>query len=270
MSDDGDPGSYVYLYRTPGVAGRPKYVGYGTTPARALTHAAGSHNAALEEWIGQGDYSMEIAGPYPDAATGHQVEAALISALKPEFNVATGEGNAFVPLGVPPELAERISMAPADEAALARQGGGILVVYLAAGKVMRDGRAMADPSHPNIGIIAADAEAWWQINRHMAGWRERPEETPRTLIAVHGPRPRARFVIGAFAIDVDRLLAGADDLRDGSLWKIPLTNREDADAAGLRGRKLTESTFGQGRHRVYHWLDAHGVTRWNGRTYSAS
>jgi hypothetical protein len=270
MSDAEDAGSYVYLYRTTGAAGKPKYVGYGTTPARALSHAAGSHNAALEEWIGQGDYSLEIAGPYPNAATGHQVEAALISALKPEFNVATGEGHAFVPLGVPPELAERISLAPVDESALARQGDGALIVYLAAGKVMRDGRTMADPSHPNVDIISADAEAWWQIDRHIAGWRERPEDTPRTLVAVHGPRPRARFVIGAFAIDVDRLLAGDEDLRDGSLWKVPLRDRTDADAAGLRGLKLTESTFGQGRHRVYHWVDANGLTRWNGRTYPAS
>jgi hypothetical protein len=267
MSEAVDPGSYVYLYRATGGVGKPKYVGYGTTPARALTHAAGSHNAALEAWIGQGDYSLEIAGPYPDAATGHQVEAALISALKPEYNVATGEGKAFVPLGVPPQLAERISIAPADEADLARQGCGILIVYLAAGKVMRDGRTMADPSRPDVGIIAADAEAWWQINRHIAGWRAHPEEAPRTLVAVHGPRPRARFVIGSFAIDVDRLLAGGKDLQDGSLWKIPLRDREDADAAALRGRKLTESTFGQGRHRVYHWVDAQGVTRWDGRKH---
>ncbi|MBD5383014.1 hypothetical protein ACR8AL_11750 [Clavibacter sepedonicus] len=270
MSDGEGSGSYVYLYRTIGAAGKPKYVGYGTTPARALTHSSGSHNTALEDWIGQGDYALEIAGPFANESTGHEVEAALISALKPEFNVASGDGHAFVPLGVPPELAERISIAPVDEAALARQAGGALIVYLAAGKVMRDGRAMADPSNPDETVIAADAEAWWQINRHMAGWRERPEETPRTLVAVHGPRPRSRFVIGAFTIDVDRLLLGAEDLRDGSLWKIPLINRTDADAAGLRGRKLTESTFGQGRHRVYHWVGADGVTHWDGRTHPTS
>ncbi|QOD43541.1 hypothetical protein [Clavibacter zhangzhiyongii] len=265
MSIEGDSGSYVYLYRSTGTQQKAKYVGYGRKPARALSHAAESHNDALRSWLERGDYSLEIAGPYADEKTGLEVEAALISAMAPEFNRAVGNGHRFLPLGVPADLADRIGLAPVHEGDLAQQAGGALFVYLAAGDVLADGRIMADPSNPDEKIIAADAEAWWQIERHLDEWIEHPTDAPRALVAVHGPHTRARFVIGSFEIDVQLLLSRDPSLRQGSLWKIPLVNREDADFAALRGRKLTYSSFGQLKQQLYHWVDEHGETRWDGK-----
>jgi hypothetical protein len=265
VSIEGDSGSYVYLYRSTGTQQKAKYVGYGRKPARALSHAAESHNDALRAWLERGDYSLEIAGPYADERTGMEVEAALISALAPEFNKAVGNGHRFLPLGVPAGLADRIGIAPVHEGELAQKAGGALFVYLAAGDVMADGRIMADPSNPDEKIIAADAEAWWQIDRHLDEWEAEPASAPRALVAVHGPHTRARFVIGSFEIDVERLLTRDPDFKQGALWKIPLVNRDDADFAALRGRKLTHISFGQLRHQMYHWVDERGETRWNGK-----
>lgn len=91
MSDSDVTGvHFVYLYRSTG--GLPKYVGYGAHPERAMSHAGASHNERLKAWLGKGDYQLSIAGPYRDEREGKAVEAALISSLNPEFNVASGEG----------------------------------------------------------------------------------------------------------------------------------------------------------------------------------
>lgn len=254
----------MYLYRTPG-SRRIKYVGYGETPARALGHSGGSHNGALQEWLVGGEYSLEIAGPYGTAAEGKTVEAALISAIEPEFNRSPGEGRRFVPVGVPPELADRVAEAPISESELAVRAGGALFVYLSAGDVMADGRIKANPAHPDVEVIAGDTEGWWQVDRHMESWTAAPPERPQTLIAVHGPGPRSRFVIGAFAINTDRLGHDWGTEKDGALWRLPLLDRTNADACGLRGLKISEAKFGRGRQLHYHWYDADGVLRWDGR-----
>lgn len=70
----------VYLYRDPN-SQKIVYIGRGATPGRAVQHTGGSHNPGLRRIIEQGDYSVELAGPY-DTAQAAAVEAALISALR--------------------------------------------------------------------------------------------------------------------------------------------------------------------------------------------
>ena len=127
LAADSDGEHFVYLYRTP--AGIPKYVGYGKTVDRATAHAEVSHNSGLRSWLASGQFDLTVAGPYGDRREALHVEAALISALSPEFNKSPGEGPGFVPLGVPPELGNRPSMAPLTVPQVGKIAGGALIVY---------------------------------------------------------------------------------------------------------------------------------------------
>ncbi len=80
----------MYLYRS--ASGVPKYVGYGMNVDRALAHAGASHNAALRAWLDEEQFDLSVAGPYRDETEGKAVEAALISALRPEFNRRRAKG----------------------------------------------------------------------------------------------------------------------------------------------------------------------------------
>ena len=40
------------------------YVGRGASPGRAVQHTDGSHNPGLRAIIDEGNYSVELAGPY--------------------------------------------------------------------------------------------------------------------------------------------------------------------------------------------------------------
>jgi len=212
---DGAPsGHYVYLYRS--LSGKARYVGYGVAPSRALEHRDASHNAAVEAFIAGGSYTLEIAGPYGSREEGMHVETALISALHPDLNVAPGDATRFRPVGVPGDLADRVLLEPLSEAELGGIGQGALIVYLAAGDFMADGRKKADPASPDVEVIAQDCEKWWQVNRHIDEWTSGAAPKPRTLVAVFGPKPGARFVIGAFEIDVDQLGDDRGGDRDGS------------------------------------------------------
>ncbi|MBK0421802.1 GIY-YIG nuclease family protein [Leucobacter sp. CSA2] len=262
MSTPAQEGHFVYLYRSPG--GKIRYVGYGESPSRALSHQDSSHNDRLKRFIESKDYSLEIAGPYGSREEGLHVETALISALHPEFNDAPGDQTRFRPLGVPGNLADRVPLEPLSESELGRIGRGALVVYLAAGDFMKDGRKKANPASPDVEIIARDCEKWWQVQRHMESWLSGESPVPQTLVAVFGPRPASRFIIGAFEIDRERFGRDPDRDRDGSNWVIPLLDRTNADAQGLRGRRLKPIRFGQGKHRIYHWIDGDGTVRWNG------
>jgi len=168
-------------------------------------------------------------------------------------------------MGVPAALADRLFESPASEEELAMTAGGVLFMYLSDGKVMKDGRIKANPASPDVEVIASNTEAWWQLSPLLKYWRSEPEQVPKTLVAAHGPTPRARFVIGSFHIDTERLIAGDMEHQKGGLWKIPLTNRSNADALALRGRRLTEIRFGQRRPELFHWVDGTGTVRWNGR-----
>ncbi len=117
---------YVYLYRD--LAGKTKYVGYGQNVERALSHTEKSHNQLLKTWLAKDSFDLCIAGPYRSESEAKVVEAALISSMNPEFNIAPGDGPKFSPIGVPPELWERPRMKPMTLAEIGRETGGALLI----------------------------------------------------------------------------------------------------------------------------------------------
>ncbi len=117
---------YVYLYRD--LAGKTKYVGYGQNVGRALSHTGKSHNQRLKAWLAKDNFDLSISGPYKSESEAKVVEAALISSMNPEFNIAPGDGPKFSPIGVPPELWERPRMKPMTLAEIGRETGGALLI----------------------------------------------------------------------------------------------------------------------------------------------
>lgn len=249
---------YVYLYRAR--SGRPVYVGYGTNVERALSHPGESHNVRLREWLDSHQFDLTVAGPYRDEVEGKTVEAALISALKPDFNVAPGTGPKFVPVGVPPSLADRAAAEPLTLSALGRLTGGVLCVYLATGDYLSDGRPKYDPAAPDDSIVLANIEGVWEIGRHLEEWARDPVSAPKVLVGLHGPTKR-RFIVGAARIDHSGW--GRDGLFEAARnrWRVPIEGPHDLDAYQLRGRLVSDAKFQNMSWGLHIWVDGQGRTR---------
>jgi hypothetical protein len=253
---------YVYLYRAPssGAApGKPKYVGYGMSVQRALSHPENSHNPRLLKWLADGHYTLEVAGPYASEGEGRRVESALISALVPEFNVAKGSPR-FRPVGVPGELAERSGLPRLSLAEVARRVGGALFVYLSDAD-LTDGRTTYNPADPDDEVVRSNIEAWWDLSAKgvVDQWRRNPDDAPAVLVGTFGPDPRNRFIVGAALIDCAAW--GSADQRDDRRWRVPLVEPTTLDAFELRGRRLVHAGFGQFSSRLHIWVDSLGRTR---------
>lgn len=250
---------YQYLDRSNGAT---VYVGYGMATDRALSHAKTSHNDGLRAWLEKGAFELRIAGPYASKKEGFAVEAALISAISPKFNKHPGNGPKFRPLGVPEELAERPSMTPLTVAEIGTQAGGALIVYIAPGTTMADGRPKYDPAHPDPATVAIDVEAWWQIGRHLAGWSDAPDAGPQVLVGAYG-RPGHRFVIGSYKIDTAQWGADkAENTDSRGRWRVPLVDKTHQDTAELCGRRIESLKFGQFPSSHYLVVGADGKVRW--------
>jgi len=251
--------NFVYLYKT--LSGVPVYVGYGHTVSRALTHTSGSHNKELKAWLAKNKFDLSIAGPYASESEAKAVEAALISSMKPKFNKAPGDGPKFSPVGVPPDLWERPQLKPLTLSSIGRETGGALLVYLAAGDFLIDGRKKFDAALPSDADAVSNMEKNWDLTRLIEKWRENPLSAPRVLIGVHG-KVDHRFIVGAVAIDRDRL-GDPKYIRRSKRWskyrwQVPLLDKTELDVASLRGRRVKDIKFGQFSHQLHIWVDGKG------------
>jgi hypothetical protein len=254
--------NFVYLYRD--LSGKPKYVGYGHTVLRALNHSGSSHNKALKSWLEKERFDLSIAGPYASEAEAKAVEAALISSMHPDFNVAPGDGPKFTPVGVPPELWERPQMKPLSLSAIGRQSGGALLVYLAPGDFLRDGRKKFDAAQPSDADAVSNIEKNWDIGSLIPIWTAKPQLIPKVLVGIYG-KVQHRFVVGALEIDRLRIL-DPTFIRHAERWarprhQIPLINPQELDSHGLRGRRVDDIKFGQFSHQLHIWVDGQGRKR---------
>jgi len=240
------------------------YVGYGKTAQRAISHTGGSHNRALSRWLARNEYDLKIAGPYFNEREAKAVESALISSISPKFNIAAGDGPKFVPVGVPAHLSERASMPHLGLKEVGVQANGALIVYLAPGDYLRDGRRKFDPAVPNDRHAFKNIEKNWDITALIQEWERRPELAPRTLIGVHG-KVDHRFVVGAFEIDRANLCHPRNkrfsDRWPRHRWRVPVIDPENLDYRDLRGRRVSGATFGQFSHQLHIWIDAKGRRR---------
>ena len=249
---------YVYLYATK--AGRVVYVGYGRKTQRSMTHPETGHRA-FKECLEAHPHEIRIAGPYRDAKEAKSIEAALISALSPDFNRTPGFGPQFVPLGVPLDLAHRARLKPLTLAQIGRRARGALLVYLSPGDLLPDGRRKFDPAQPSDEDAVRNTERWWQIGNLQDLWTAQPRSAPNLILGVHG-RIGHRFVVASLKIDKQRM--GEPILKDPrprGRWQVPLVDRAALDAKDLRGRLVEDVTFGRLAHQLHIWVDREGVVR---------
>jgi hypothetical protein len=254
--------NFVYLYKD--LSGRPKYVGYGHSVQRALSHSGASHNKELKDWLARDQFDLLIAGPYRSESEAKAVEAALISSMNPSFNLAPGDGPKFLPVGVPPELWERPQLKALSLSEIGRQTGGALLVYLAAGDFLRDGRKKFDAALPTDADAVSNIEKNWDIASLIEQWSKRPASAPKVLIGIHG-KVKHRFIVGALEIDRDRL-NDPDFIRHAERWarprrQVPLIDSTNLDMNEIRGRRVDGIKFGQFSHQLHIWVDGRGRQR---------
>jgi len=253
---------FVYLYRTLG--GEPVYVGYGHTVQRALSHAGGSHNQGLKAWLSRSKFDLQVAGPYSNEVEAKAVEAALISSMNPKFNRTPGDGPKFSPVGVPPSLWERPRLPELSLRQIGRLAGGALLVYLAPGDFLRDGRRKFDAAMPSDDVAVSNIEKNWDLKSLVDQWQRNPRSIPQVIIGIHG-RVDHRFIVGALEIDRDEICNPRNQRRAARWsrprWKVPLMDSTNLDVAELRGRRVKDIRFGQFSHQLHIWVDSSGRRR---------
>lgn len=231
---------FVYLYRDQ--AGRPIYVGRGGDVERSL----GIHNEDLNKALAKNS-TINIAGPFGRQDIATAVEAALISAIAdtPSFqkhlkNMVQGTSiGVFRPLGVPPNLADRISLAPLTAGGLKRasEGRPVLLVYISS-KQLGDREGVDLANLPSDEAIQNRMVRWWQLHNRMKSWQATPELIPAILLGVSGT-PKHRIVIGSLQIDAAvQKLPWIQSKVKPSLSEVPVHSHRELDFAQLRGRRF--------------------------------
>ena len=231
----------MYLYID--ACDRVRYVGYGGKPRRASSHqAGGSHNDKLNDFLGKGKYRIEIAGPYGSECIGRAVETALISALKPDFNIDPGPSRLrFRPFGVPTDFAERLIEPEINltDFLVAQGPDPTPVLFVIMTGIDLEERVGYNPaSPPTDDQIRQRVDRWWQLERVLPSWKLKPEMSPGLLIGVFGS-PGRQIVIAATRIDSNNW-NNAEIVRGGKI-SIPLIDPLNLDAYRLRGRRIAKN-----------------------------
>ena len=262
-SQAGSRAHYVYIYRD--CKGAVQYVGYGRDEKRASSHVVSSHNGNLNVFLGKGQYTIDIAGPFGSEEMGRAVETGLISAMCPKCNKCDGSSKwRFRPLGIPDKFAGRI-----EEPALKRKDffsrklglpkAPILFVKIN-DKDFDDGRVGYTPAHPPTDAqIIKRMEQWWMLGRFIEQWTQDARTSPSMLVGISGS-PGNQTIIGAAAIDVGKWSKAE---REGSLFGVRVRNRRDLDFCGLRGRRIAREAnikFGPFRTQTIFILDPNGTS----------
>ena len=257
-------GHYVYIYRD--VKSRVRYVGYGKGLDRPISR---NRSDPMLKFLSQGNYTIEIAGPYGSKETGIAVETALISALHPDLNSTRAPGPTrlqFRPLGVPETFAERLAEPPLTERDLTTldKGRACPMLFVRISNLDFDG----DDARPGYSLdkplsdsdILARMDRWWQIGRHVRTWKTHPQQSPKVLVGVTGP-PTHRIIIGA--VTIDQKGWDAAQPTHGQLYRVPTLKTPKLDAHGLRGRLLSPETnikFGAITSQFFVILGCNGQT----------
>jgi hypothetical protein len=232
---------FCYIYRQ-SKDGRVIYVGYATDASRAYTDG---HNERVKKFVTSGEkYEISISGPYRDEQEARNVEAALVSAINPEFNLIDQPGMRFRPLGIPKELAKRSTEETLDAHELGRLTGGCIIVYCNLTTELMSGEAKVGPTSFSDETIFNNIKGHWGVKKFLDTWGNDPSQSPTTLVAVQG-NVKDRIVIGSAHVDVNGWASTPPAPWDARFYEIPLLMDQGLDAFELRGRKVNIK-FGAG------------------------
>lgn len=155
-----------------------------------------------------------------------------------------------------PRATQNASGPPLSAADIGRATGGALIVYLAAGNDMPDGRLKVNEHRLDDRTVLANMEGVWKIGRFRSLWIADPDRSPRALVGVFGP-PHARRIVGSTPIDVDEWERANLDAGYGLFW-VPVADRCSLDFCNLQGRPLQGVKFGAFSWQLYIWVDGDG------------
>jgi hypothetical protein len=256
---------YVYLYRD--LKRNPRYVGYGKSSKRAIKHLSLSHNDDLNEFLKNGQFTLEIAGPFDTEQNARSVETALISALRPDCNIDPGQGRwRFRPLGIDEKFSDRLSLKPLlreDFQKLKPKKKRAFIFVKISDKDFDNGdeiRNGYNPAHPpSDAQILKRMVKWWQLGKHVKAWANDETDSPDVLIAVNGT-PGAQIIVGSVFIDK---ASWSKSRYENGLYAIPTCKTLGLDALQLRGRRIDKKAnikFGAFKHQIFMVLNSDGTT----------
>lgn len=245
---------HCYIYRKPN-NGTILYVGYATDASRAFTDG---HNPKVASFVDSGQsYEIYLSGPYRDEEEARNVEAALVSALKPEFNQIEQPGRKFRPLGIPEEYSSRRTNPVVDAHELGRITGGCVIVYCNLTSQLKSGDTKVGPTSFSDEVIAKNIKGHWAIKNFLTAWGSEPSKSPKTLVAVQGT-VKDRIVIASAQIDQGNWVDTPPAPWNEHLFEIPLMLDRGLDISGLRGRRV-DIRFGAGTANCTMVVDSEGL-----------
>lgn len=133
-----------------------------------------------------------------------------------------------------------------------------MLVYLAAGDFLSDGRRKFDPAIPHDDDVLSNIRGVWDLGRHLEEWGAHPQDGPQVLIGIHGKSVRHRFVVGAMLIDSMRWGSQELEVPERHRWQVPLREPANLDTYSLRGRRVEGIRFGQFSWQLHIWVDGKG------------
>lgn len=247
---------FAYIYRHPQSL-QVLYVGYGTRPGRAYSVG---HNRKIANVVESGEgFEILIAGPYRDEEEARNVEAALVSALSPDFNLIQQPGLKFRHLGIPNDLGSRRAEPPLSIHDIGIQTGGALIVYLSATAQLKSGDAKLTPINFDDETVFNNIRGHWYVRKFIPQWLADPSTSPRALVAVQGP-VKDRIVVASCAIDPLRWGTTPTAPWDSTVHEVPLFEDQGLDVAQVRGRRI-DAKFGQGKANYIMWVGGDGFVK---------
>lgn len=245
---------FCYIYTKPD-SGKVLYVGYATDASRAYTDG---HNEHIMKFVDSGQpFNISISGPYRDEEEARNVEAALVSALNPEFNQIDQPGNRFRPLGVPQQLSSRRTAAMLDAHEIGRLTGGCIIVFCNLTSQLKSGEKKVGPTTFSDDVVVENIKGHWAVKKFISTWAENPVTSPKHLVAVQGP-VKDRIVIASVKINGKGWAQTPAAPWDPNLHEVPLHVEPELDALGLRGRRVNIK-FGAGTPNCTMVVDGSGL-----------
>ena len=244
---------FTYIYRSP-ANGKILYAGFATDITRVHEIA---HNKNVSENLGK--FEILISGPYRDEAEARNVEAALISAIDPEWNEVQGTGHKFRPFGVPPELVIRRTEPDLGVSEIGKITGGAIIVLSQESAVLKHNVQKLTPNLFEDGVVLGNIREYWNIKKYIDEWSGSYDLSPKVLVGVQGPIG-SRLIVGSVNIDTAGWLDTPVADHDKNVHRIPTMVDSSLDCYELRGRKTSNVKFGQSS-LTWIWVDGNGIVR---------
>ena len=244
---------FTYVYRNP-ENGKILYAGFATDITRVHEIA---HNKNVSE--NSGKFEILISGPYRDKIEALNVEAALISAIDPEWNEVSGAGHQFRPFGVPPELVIRRTEPPLSVSEIGKITGGAIIVLSQESAVLKHNVQKLTPNLFEDGVVLGTIREYWKIKKYLNEWSCNNDLSPKVLVGVQGPIG-SRLIVGAVNIDIDGWMDTPTADHDKNVHRIPTITNSSLDCHELRGRKTSNVKFGMSS-LTWIWVDGNGIVR---------